>query len=76
MEKLKPFDIVALLVEAPEAGLRRGDVGTVVEVFDPTDHHPEGYLIEFVNSEGETLTELSVTDPQQIIQLNFKLRAA
>ena len=76
MEKLKPLDIVALLVETPEAGLRRGDVGTVVEVFEATDHHPEGYLIEFVNSKGETLAELSVTDPQQIIQLNFKLHAA
>ena len=76
MEKLKPFDIVAILIDVPHAGLRRGDVGTVVEVFESTDQHPEGYLIEFVNNKGETLAELSMTDPQQIIQLNFKLRAA
>ena len=76
MEKLKSFDIVALLIDVPDAGLRRGDVGTVVEVFELTAQHPEGYLIEFVNNKGETLAELSVTDPQQIIQLNFKLCAA
>jgi hypothetical protein len=48
----------------------------VVEVFESTDHHPEGYLVEFVNKKGETQVELSVTDPEQIMQLNFKLYAA
>jgi Domain of unknown function (DUF4926) len=76
MEKLKPLGIVALLIDVPEVGLRRGDVGTVVEVFESTDHHPEGYLVEFVNKKGETQVELSVTDPEQIMQLNFKLYAA
>jgi hypothetical protein len=76
MERLKPFDMIALLDDVSEKGLRRGDVGTVVEVFESTDHHPEGYLIEFVNEKGKTLAELSVTDPQQIMKLNFKLSAA
>lgn len=76
MQQLKPFDIVALLIDVPDMGLRRGDVGTIVEVFDSTEHHPSGYLIEFVNQQGETLAELSVTDPEIIIQLHFKLNAA
>lgn len=75
MEKMKPFDIVALLVDAPEQGLRRGDVGTIVEVFEPNEHHPGGYLVEFVNETGETQVELDVTDPHQIIQIHFKVRA-
>lgn len=76
MEKLKPFDIVALLVDVPERNLRRGDVGTVIEGFEANEHHPGGYLVEFVNDAGETLAELDVTDPKQVMQIHFKLRAA
>ncbi len=76
MERLKPLDMIALLDDVSEKGLRRGDVGTVVEVFESNDDHPEGYLVEFVDEKGETLAELSVTDPQPIMKLNFKLSAA
>ena len=76
MEKLKPFDLVALLADVPEHNLRRGDVGTVIEVFEANEHHPGGYLVEFANEQGETLAELDVTDPQQVMQIHFKLRAA
>jgi len=49
---------------------------TVIEVFALTDHHPDGYLVEFVNEKGEPQAELSVTDLQQIIKLNLKLNTA
>jgi hypothetical protein len=75
MKGLKPFDIVALLVDSPESGLRRGDVGTVVKIFESTKNHPGGYLVEFVNEKGGTMAELSVTDPELIMKLNFKLNA-
>ncbi len=62
--------MIALLADFPASGLHRGDVGTVVEVFESNDHHSEGYLIEFINEKGETLAELIVTDPEQIMRLN------
>ncbi len=74
--KLKPYDLVALLVDVPEHDLLRGDVGTVIEVFEANEHQPDGYLVEFVNEGGETRIELDVTDPKQVMQIHFKLRAA
>ena len=35
MENIKPFAVVALLEDKPEYGLRRGQVGTVVEPLAP-----------------------------------------
>lgn len=32
-DEIKLLDVVALLEDAPSEGLRRGEVGTVVEVF-------------------------------------------
>ncbi len=33
MDNIHENDLVALLVDQPEAGLHRGDVGTVIQVF-------------------------------------------
>jgi hypothetical protein len=49
MEEIKLHDSVALLSDLPEHDLKRGDVGTVVEVFEQTPHHPAGYIVEFVD---------------------------
>jgi Domain of unknown function (DUF4926) len=46
-------DVVGLLVNLPERELRRGDLGTVIEVFDETAHHPAGFIVEFVNESRE-----------------------
>ncbi len=40
MDGIKYLGVVALLADKPEAGLKRGDVGTVVEVFESNEHHP------------------------------------
>lgn len=71
MNEIEPFDIVALLIDAPEHGLRRGDVGTVLEVFAENKHHPAGYLIEFVAEDGSTISLLDVTDLSQIVKLHL-----
>jgi hypothetical protein len=34
MDGIKNLGVVALLVDKPETGLKRGDVGTVVEAFE------------------------------------------
>lgn len=76
MQELKENDLVALLVDLPEKGLRRGDVGTVIEVFRQTGHHPAGYVLEFVTEAGEVYAHADITDESQVVQLRFRREAA
>lgn len=76
MDGIKYLGLVALLSDKPEAGLRRGDVGTVVEVFQQNEHHPGGCIVEFVDDAGKVLALLDVTDLSEIVPLHLKLRAA
>lgn len=75
-EELKPYDVVALLDDEPAHGLKRGDVGTVVEVFRQTGQHPGGYIIEFVDAAGAVRAQADVADATRLIRLNFRLRDA
>ena len=43
------LDTVALTHDIPAAGLRRGDLGAIVEV-----HTPEAFEVEFVAASGRT----------------------
>jgi hypothetical protein len=45
MDRIKYLGVVALLADKPEAGLKRGDVGTVVEVLESNEHHPAGCIV-------------------------------
>jgi hypothetical protein len=47
----KLFDRVALVIDVPRHGLRKGAVGTVVELYPATD----GVEVEFFDSDGETI---------------------
>jgi hypothetical protein len=77
MQKIKENDLVTLLIDLPEKGLRRGDVGTIIEVFDRTEHHPGGYVVEFVTeAAGEVYAHADITDESQLVQLRFKREAA
>jgi hypothetical protein len=76
MQEIKENDVIALLTDLPQHRLRRGDVGTVIEVFAQTEQHPGGYLIEFVAESGEVYAQADITDPSQIMQLRFKREAA
>ena len=40
MDEIRENDVVALLIDRPVEGLRRGDIGTVVHVFNATADHP------------------------------------
>ena len=55
----KLLETVVLNRDAPESGLRKGDLGAVVHV-----HGPGCYEVEFVTAAGETasLVELSDSD--------------
>ncbi|MGE3842907.1 MAG: DUF4926 domain-containing protein [Vicinamibacterales bacterium] len=43
------LDVVVLTRDLPAHGLRRGDLGAVVEI-----HGPEAFLVEFVAASGRT----------------------
>jgi hypothetical protein len=57
--KLKLLDTVALLDDFPERKLKRGEVGTIVEVLAP-----EVYEVEFCDEEGQTYAELALRSDQ------------
>lgn len=46
---MKVLDTVVLNKDLPDLGLRRGDVGAVVEVYEP-----DGLEVEFVTGSGQT----------------------
>ena len=59
----KLLDTVALTHDIPAAGLRRGDLGAVVEV-----HAPDAMEVEFVAASGRTqaLLTLGAQDVRQV----------
>jgi hypothetical protein len=73
MDDIHENDLVALLVDQPDAGLHRGDVGTVIQVFESTPNHPAGFIIEFVDETGKVRGETDITDRTQIVKLRLKL---
>ena len=62
MENLKPFAVVALLEDKPERGLRRGQVGTVVEPLAPGV-----FEVEFCDNEGRTYATLALRSEQLMV---------
>lgn len=72
MDDIHQNDVVALLVDRPEEGLRRGDIGTVVHVFDATNKHPHGFVVEFVDESGNVQAQTDIVDPSLILKLRFR----
>ena len=54
--RYKPLDTVVLDKDLPEHGLRRGDLGAVVHVYEP-----DGLEIEFVTASGKTEALVTLT---------------
>jgi hypothetical protein len=55
MADLELLSVVALMRDLPEAGLARGQVGTIVEVFGP-----EVFEVEFSDDSGRTYASLAL----------------
>jgi hypothetical protein len=55
--RYKILDCVVLIHDIPDFKLCAGDLGTVVEVYEP-----DGLEIEFVKASGETLAVITVTE--------------
>jgi hypothetical protein len=64
------LDVVALLTDVPALGLRRGQVGTVVELLGGA------YEVEFSDDKGKTYAELALPSDQLLILHHRPLRAA
>ncbi len=54
--KIKILDTVVLQRDVPECALRKGDIGAVVEVYEPN-----GLEVEFVTGAGKTQALLTLT---------------
>jgi hypothetical protein len=64
-EKTELFDVIALLQDTPEYGLRRGEVGTIVEALAA-----EVWLVEFSDNEGEEYATIELHN-EQFIKLYY-----
>jgi Domain of unknown function (DUF4926) len=62
MESIKPFAVVALLENIPPRSLRRGQVGTVVELLEPG-----AFEVEFSDNEGRTYATLALRADQFMV---------
>ena len=56
---IKLLDTVALLEDLPERHLKRGEVGTVVEILAP-----QVYEVEFCDDDGQSYAELALRSDQ------------
>jgi hypothetical protein len=73
-EALELHDVVVLTEDLTGQNLRRGDVGTVVEVFRQNEHHPAGFIVEFVDESGAVYAHADITDAAQLLKLHFNFR--
>ena len=67
--------MVALLEDVPSEGLRRGEGGTVVEVFTDRPNVSGAFLIEFSDNAGEAYAFVAL-HADQLIQLHYRKRDA
>ncbi len=59
---LKLLDVVALIENLPELGLYRGQVGTIVEVYEPGV-----FEVEFSDKQGQTYALETLNDKQVMV---------
>ena len=66
MTRIPLLASVALLVDMPEEGLSRGEMGTVVEFLQ--DGEEEALLVEFAGDDGQMYATAEVKPEQVIVQ--------
>jgi hypothetical protein len=66
MDEIKALDVVAVTEDIPQHGLRRGEVGTVVERWKDG-----AYEVEFSDDSGEAYA-LTALRPDQLMKLHFR----
>jgi len=66
--EIKPFDVVAILEDEPAKGLRRGQVGTVVETLGPGV-----FEVEFSDNDGRTYASVALKKASQLLVLHHEV---
>ncbi len=66
-DQIKLLDVVALTTDLPEYNLRRGQVGTVVDVLADG----QAYEVEFSDRAGHTYESLGLC-PDQLLVLRYE----
>ncbi len=66
-DDIKLLDVVALTVDIPSENLKRGQVGTVVEILA----NGEALEVEFSDNQGQVYNSLAVA-PEQLMVLHFQ----
>jgi len=61
---MNKYDVVALLVDLPTEGLKRGQVGTIVE-----EWKPGVYEVEFADTDGVTYAMVAL--PQESLMILY-----
>lgn len=67
MDTIELLDIVALTVDLPEYNLRRGQVGTVIEILADG----KAFEVEFSDRDGRTYESVGL-QPDQIMVLHYE----
>ena len=62
---MKLLDVVVLTQDMPKANLRKGQVGTIVEVYEPN-----AFEVEFVDLNGKTYA-LETLKSNQLMQIHY-----
>ena len=70
-KKIRILDVVSLMVDLPERGLVRGQVGTVVESLGENV-----FEVEFSDDDGKTYAILALPDEQLMILHHRRIDAA
>ena len=72
---MKLLDVVALLKDLPELGLYRGQVGTIMEVYEPgvfevefSDVNGRAYAIETLNANQLMLLHYHKLSEEKLVQ--------
>lgn len=60
--EIKLLDVVALTEDIPDHSLKRGQVGTVVEVLGP-----EAFEVEFCDNDGHTYATVALAAKQLLV---------
>jgi hypothetical protein len=62
LRRFRDLEAVRLVADLPEHGLKGGEVGTIVHVFETAD----AYLVEFTNDGDGSTKALAELEPGQI----------
>jgi hypothetical protein len=69
-QEIKLLDVVALLKAIPAENLKKGQVGTVVEVFSEED-----FEVEFADKQGKTIAMVPLKNSDLLV-LQYELERA